>query len=98
MKRIIAIVLTACVVCSNISGFSQFANLEFIENKGQWNDKVKFKGEMNNGAFFLQEKGFRVLLNNAKDIEQMSDFYHGVSHDTAENTASRLAHPPKDKT
>jgi gliding motility-associated-like protein len=40
---------------------------------------------MNNGAFFLREKGFRVLQNNADDMQQMSKF-HGVSYTDASST------------
>lgn len=33
------------------------AQYEFIENKGQWNEKVNFKVELNNGAIFLEDDG-----------------------------------------
>jgi hypothetical protein len=75
----------------------QYANLEFTENKGQWDERVKFKGVMNNGAFFLQEKGFTVLLNNPEDFQQMADAFHGVSHTSSSGSAAKSAHPPKDR-
>lgn len=31
--------------------------LEFVENKGQWEPSIKYKGEMSTGAFALQATG-----------------------------------------
>ncbi len=37
-------------------------NLEFVENKGQWNKNIQFRGEMNTGAFVLKpDGGYRIL-------------------------------------
>lgn len=49
------------------------ANLEFIENKGQWDAKILYKGELNNGAFFLQRKGFSVLLHNPEELSRLRE-------------------------
>ncbi|CAA9479125.1 MAG: CBM44, partial [uncultured Segetibacter sp.] len=96
MKRFISITLTIAFFFSNISAFCQYANLEFVENKGQWNESVKFKGLMNNGSFFLQQQGFRVLQSKAEDLQQLAVF-HGASPHTAHNTASRSVIPAKAK-
>ncbi len=47
------------------------SNLEFIENKGQWDKSVLFKGELNSGAFYMQPNGFTVLLYNNDDLESL---------------------------
>lgn len=39
-------------------------SFEFTENKGQWDDQVKFKGELSSGAFFLKANGYRVLQHD----------------------------------
>jgi hypothetical protein len=88
--------LTTVFIVGSFIGFSQHSSLEFIENKGQWEQEVKFKGVMNNGAFFLQEKGFTVLLNNPEDLEQMAESFHGGTHTSSGSNAAKLAHPPKD--
>lgn len=49
------------------------ANLEFIENKGQWDKQVLFKGELNSGSFFLKRNGFTVLLHNPQELRQLMD-------------------------
>ncbi len=44
-----------------------YNNIEFIENKGQWDDPVKFKGEVNAGAVFIRSGGFTILQHNKQD-------------------------------
>ncbi|MDQ6813620.1 MAG: PKD domain-containing protein [Bacteroidota bacterium] len=76
MKLFISIALTIIILCSCFYGFSQNANLEFVENKGQWDNAVKFKGVMNSGAFFLQEKGFSVVQHSAADLNHLQQLNH----------------------
>lgn len=61
-----------------------FAQVEFVENRGQWNRAVQFKAEISNGAFFLQKDGFRMLLQDAGDLERLSERIHGHSHHEGE--------------
>ena len=58
-------------------GKSAFAQLQFIENKGQWDNRVVFKSDISNGAFFLQKNGFSVVLHNTDDLKNFSDHQHG---------------------
>ncbi|MCW3079680.1 PKD domain-containing protein [Segetibacter sp.] len=88
MKRLTPIAFLVAILCSGTAVFCQYANLEFIENKGQWDKKIRFKGIMNNGAFFLQEKGFRMVQHKAEDMEKLDDLMHGfsTSHGSSNNT------------
>ena len=54
-----------------------FAQLQFIENKGQWDKAIDFRSDIQNGSFFLQKTGFTVLLQNEKDLETFTDQMHG---------------------
>lgn len=65
------LILLAGIVSKN------FAQTQFVENKGQWDDKVKFRTDFPGGSFFLQSKGFRVMLHNAEDMNYLSAFMHG---------------------
>ena len=58
-------------------GKTSFAQLQFIENKGQWDNRVDFKSEISSGAFFLQKNGFTVLLHNAADLKKYTEHIHG---------------------
>ncbi|KYP16214.1 MAG: hypothetical protein A1D16_14260 [Flavihumibacter sp. CACIAM 22H1] len=51
--------------------------LEFIENKGQWDNSVTFKGELGNGAFFLQKNGFTIVQHHPDDLRKLSAHAHG---------------------
>jgi gliding motility-associated-like protein len=56
---------------------SSYAQLQFIENKGQWNKAVKFKADVPCGAFFLEKKGFTILLHDPKDLLNLEETAHG---------------------
>ena len=58
-------------------------NIEFIENKGQWDSHVKFRSEVPAGSFFIRNDGFTVLQHNKEDIKQAQEYIHG--HGNAQN-------------
>lgn len=66
----------ASIIFSLLPYFSQ-AQMEFVENKGQWHDNVLFKGDFNAGAFFLENNGFTVVMHDAQDLERLSATVHG---------------------
>ena len=67
---------------------AQSGNIEFIENKGQWDKQVKFQGDVSAGAFFIRENGgFTVLQHNVDDLSQLMVAMHG--HSPEGNIASR---------
>jgi gliding motility-associated-like protein len=53
------------------------AQMEFVQNKGQWNDKINYKGDFSTGSFFLENRGFTVVLNKAEDLIKRKNFFHG---------------------
>lgn len=56
---------------------SAFSQIDFVQNKGQWDKKVNFRRDFNNGSFFLEGNGFTVLMHNADDIIKLSEYTHG---------------------
>ena len=68
------LLLTFALVLVN----SLFAQLEFIENKGQWNSKIKFRSDFPTGSFYLEKNSFTVDLHNLTDLLAVSDFHHGL--------------------
>jgi gliding motility-associated-like protein len=77
LKLPFSIAFTVLILCSSLYSFCQNSNLEFVENRGQWENNIKFKGVMNNGAFFLQEKGFTVVQHSANDLSFLQQSNHG---------------------
>ncbi len=61
-----------CTVQLNV-----LAQIEFVQNKGQWNTQINFKGEFNSGAFFLHKNGFTVKLNDTSDMRKAAELSHG---------------------
>ena len=80
LKSKISILLFLCIV-STFKLLAQTSALEFIENKGQWESPVRFKGVLTNGAFFLRNTGFTVVQHNADDLSRLADMIHG--HDVS---------------
>ena len=69
------IVRVAVLVLVYTNAFSQ-NYLEFIENKGQWDQQIRYKGEMSTGSFLLQSTGYRVVLYNKDDLTRMREAVH----------------------
>lgn len=54
-----------------------FSQIEFVENKGQWDPQVKFMSNVGTGAFYLQKTGFTVIQRNEKDLNRLMEKSHG---------------------
>jgi gliding motility-associated-like protein len=61
-----------------MAAFSQ--NIEFIENKGQWDSRVKYMGRVEGGAFFVHQNGFTVQQHDPQDWARLAEARHG--HDS----------------
>jgi gliding motility-associated-like protein len=53
------------------------AQVEFIQNKGQWDSKVEYRADFSSGSFFLENQGFTVALHNVDDLKRLSEQMHG---------------------
>ena len=58
-----------------------YGNIEFIENKGQWDKSVQYKGSVSNGTFFIRNGGFTVVQHNPRDFAYVARFLHGFNPD-----------------
>ena len=54
-----------------------FSNIEFIQNKGQWDSRVKYLGQIPAGSFFIRSTGFTVLQYNHADLERIYEKIDG---------------------
>ena len=68
---------------------AQNGNIEFIENKGQWDPRVKFRSEVPAGNFFIRSGGFTVVQHNEEDLKEISEIIKGHSH-SGEVNAKRI--------
>jgi gliding motility-associated-like protein len=85
-----SILLAIVLIPAIILRAQNYNNIEFIENKGQWDSRVKYRGDVNNGAVFVREGGFTVLQHNPEDMEGFHAWGHGQSRQGAllKNNAS----------
>lgn len=60
-----------------LSAQSGYSNLEFVENKGQWDTTIKFRARMSAGTFFLRNGGYSVVLNDTSDLQRIHHLLHG---------------------
>lgn len=44
------------------------AQVEFIQNRGQWDSRVKFKSDAGDGTFFLEARGYTVAQYSSNDV------------------------------
>lgn len=56
---------------------AQAQYLEFVQNKGQWDNNIQFKGDFTTGAVALKpDGGYRVMLYNASDLNNITQRIH----------------------
>jgi len=53
------------------------AQVEFVQNRGQWDSKVEYRGDFQTGSFFLENQGFTVMIHNTDDLVNLSAQMHG---------------------
>ncbi|HVY73342.1 MAG TPA: PKD domain-containing protein, partial [Puia sp.] len=94
MKRRLFICLMSSFTLS-LQLRAQSGNLEFIENKGQWDSAMAFCADIPNGNFFLQKHGFSVLLQNSSDLEAYRNYLHGHFPRSSPTTAHAKTGAPK---
>ncbi len=77
MKRHYILLFCLLTYITSVS-FAQSAPTEFIENKGQWGEWVKYKAKTIAGEMFLENDGFRYILSDAANTEKVDSFHHGL--------------------
>jgi gliding motility-associated-like protein len=95
-QAFIAFVILSAVT---LQGRGQDASygIQFIQNKGQWDSAIVFKGELSTGAFFLNKKGVSVLLHNPADLLRMNETHHGQRPEADSALAHGAASPYQGK-
>jgi len=81
----IPLIVVSCL--ASLLAAAQHPNFEFIENKGQWDSRVKYIGAIGDfGSFYLDKGGFTVRLHNPADVARAS--HHPVIGEPAGSSAA----------
>jgi len=83
LRRLISsIALVATTLATTAQDYS---NIEFVENKGQWDPRVKYKGDVNAGTVFITDKGFTILQHNPDDYGALQSALHQFNNKASES-------------
>jgi gliding motility-associated-like protein len=77
MQKTLRLLFISFLIIVRTADYSRAASAYFIENKGQWDSRVKYKGEINAGAIFIRSTGVTVLQHNAQDYAALQTMMHG---------------------
>ncbi|RYY16261.1 MAG: hypothetical protein EOO04_27240, partial [Chitinophagaceae bacterium] len=80
--RRIFLAIFLLITTLRITAQSEITTFDFIENKGQWDTRIKFKGPLSAGSFYLHNNGFKVVLHNEDDLRQVMDRHSSVKTST----------------
>ncbi len=72
-----------CFISCSVLSLAQ-GNIEFVENKGQWDPRVLFKGTVSNGDFYIRNGGITMVQYNAADMAHVLQLIHDGRHDLPE--------------
>lgn len=86
-----------CSILFFAAGNALFAQVQFIENKGQWDARVKYMSNAGDGRFFLEEKGYTISQYNPGDVNQLRESLHDlkVNRNKPSNGATVRSHAIK---
>jgi hypothetical protein len=68
--------LLACLI-SAIGYTQDYSNIQFIENKGQWDKKVLYMADVPAGAIYIENDGVTIVQHDTKDWAQIYEAVHG---------------------
>lgn len=81
----ISIYIMLCFLCLNISGqtkmimpeHSHHSHIAFIENKKQWEDRIRFKSEIRGGALFFEDNAVTYTFYDPEYLEKIQAIKSG---------------------
>jgi gliding motility-associated-like protein len=69
-----------------------FAQLEFVQNKGQWNSSINFKTDFETGTFYLHKNGFTINLIDSADVRKTARLSHIKNAEKAAEAKDFIIH------
>ncbi len=66
--------------------------IEFVKNKGQWEDHIQFQSDIPSGNLYLESGKLTYVFYSQEDIERIHDIRHGPKENITENDMIIDAH------
>ncbi|HEY2349941.1 MAG TPA: hypothetical protein VGH64_13045, partial [Puia sp.] len=88
-KKFVLIFAFLMISLSGLYAQSEIGNLEFIENKGQWDNTIRFRANMPNTTFYLQKHGFSILMQSPSDMQALRNSMHGIPSGSKSSSQSQ---------
>src|SRR5580700_8395611 len=89
------IVVLLMLLCLRVFAQSGSSNIEFVENKGQWDARVRYMGQIGIGNLFLENGGYTTLLYHPDDLARLTGERHGIGAASAKGSAFAKASADK---
>src|SRR5690606_13222687 len=70
------IFLSLFLVPALLTSAQSHNNIEFVENKGQWDSQIKFQATIDRGALFIRNGGYTVLQHHPEDFGKLTEWSH----------------------
>src|SRR5580658_7237776 len=83
------IVVLLMLLCLRGFGQAGSSNIEFVENKGQWDARVKYMGQLGIGNLFLEGGGYTTLLYQPDDLARLTGERHGIGAASAKGSGGK---------
>lgn len=72
LKQTFIFFLSLLACCT---AYSQ-GNIEFVENRGQWDNQVRYKGAVSNGDIFIRDNGITMVQYDPVDMANVMRLLH----------------------
>lgn len=69
--------LYCLITCISLHVLAQAPTTEFVENKGQWGDWVRYKATNIAGDIYMEDDGFRYVLADPGNAPRLDSMHHG---------------------
>jgi gliding motility-associated-like protein len=76
-----SLVIATLLMLGSLRMAAQVGPFEFIENKGQWDGRVKYMSEVPAGEFYIHTNGFTVAQHNPDELMRLFKSYHNHGQD-----------------
>ena len=81
MNKALAILFFSILVLFSLDIYAQpdhmAPSIEFIENQGQWDEKIQFESSLPGGQLYIESGKLSFLFYSHEDMSRIHDLKHG---------------------